>query len=83
MARIFHQLPDQKKAMKEVENLTMKQMDYTARRAVKVLREDYPGLSEAENPAEELYKLAAEKAPYARWKESGTEKKGQEASAKK
>lgn len=83
MARIFHQLPDQKKAMKDVENLTMKQMDHTARRAVKVLREDYPGLFEAENPAEELYKLAAEKAPYARWKASSTSGKGKEASSKK
>jgi hypothetical protein len=83
MARIFHQLSDQKKAMKDVENQTLRQMDYTARRAVKVLQEDYPGLLEVGNPAEELYKLAAEKAPYARWKASGTAKKGLKASSKK
>ncbi|MDY9926241.1 HEAT repeat domain-containing protein [Methanosarcina sp.] len=83
MARIFHQLPDRKKAMKDVENLTMRQMDYVARRALKLLRDDYPELSEAGNPAEELYRLAAKKAPYARWKASGTAGKGQGASGKK
>ena len=31
MARIFHQLPDQKKATQDVENLTMGQMDYVTR----------------------------------------------------
>lgn len=62
--------------MQEVEKLTLEQIDFIARRAVKVLRDDYPELSEAENPAEELYKLAAKKAPYARWKSSGTAGKG-------
>lgn len=83
MALIFHQLPDRKKAIHDIENLTMRQMDYTSRRAVKVLGEDYPELSKAENPAEELYKLAAEKAPYARWKASGTAEKKHGASSKK
>ena len=83
MTRVFHQLANQKKAMKDVENLTMKQMDYTARRAVRVLREDYPELSEAENPAEELHRLAAKKAPYAKWKASDTAEEGQGASSKK
>ncbi|MPN08424.1 hypothetical protein SDC9_155706 [bioreactor metagenome] len=83
MALVFHQLPDQKKAIKDIESLTMKQMNYTARRALKVLRDDYPELSEAENPAEKLYELAAEKAPYARWRASATAKKGQGASSKK
>jgi hypothetical protein len=83
MARVFHQLSDQKKAMQDVESLTMGQIDYIARRAVKLLRDDYPELSEAGNPAEELYKLAAKKAPYARWKASGTAEKGPEVSSKK
>ena len=48
-----------------------------------MLREDYPELLEAGNPAEELYKLAAVKAPYARWKASGTEGKKQEFHSKK
>jgi HEAT repeat protein len=83
MARIFHQLPNQKKAMQDIENLTMGQMDYITRRAVKALRDNYPELSAAENPAKELYKLAAEKAPYARWKASGKEGKKQESPSKK
>lgn len=83
MARVFHQLPDQQKAMNDVESLTMRRMDYAICRAVKVLREDYPGISEAENPAEELYKLATEKAPFARWKASGTAGKEQETASKK
>lgn len=83
MALVFHQLPDPKKAMRDIKNLTMGQMDYMSRRAVKVLREDYPELSEAENPAEELYKLAAEKAPYARWKTPDTTEKERRASSKK
>jgi len=52
----------------DIKSLTGERYDYIVQRAMEVLGHDYPQLFEAEDPIEELYKLAREKAPYAKWK---------------
>ena len=60
---------------------TLSRGNWATRPLLEVLGPDYPQLFEAEDPIEELYKLAREKAPYARWKaannsgESGSSRK--------